>query len=149
MAGSPCTHAWPRICDESKQTREQGTEKRRARGRNKWWVDTVVDRETGKTEAGWKAACSDNRGTGPFTSCPRLDDQGRWGERDHVLSKMLYIRDFQLNPFGTSAAFGTRRDMTPIEDVKKQAIKRKEFSQFVLAFMAFGSPVAPGGTRRW
>lgn len=75
--GSPSTHAWPRICDEGKQTRGQGTGKLRARGRNKWSVDAVVDRETGKTEAGWKAACSDNRGIGPFISCPRLDDQGR------------------------------------------------------------------------
>jgi len=70
------------------------------------------------------------------------------GEYNHVPSKMLYTQDFQLNPWGTSAAFGSRLGMTPIENVKKQVIKRKEFSQFVLAFMAFGSPVAPDGTRR-
>jgi hypothetical protein len=49
---------------------------------------------------------------------------------------------------GISAAFGSRLDMTPIEEVKKQAKKRKEFSQFVLAFMSFGSPVAWNGTGR-
>jgi len=38
--------------------------------------------------------------------------------------------------------------MTPIEEVEKQAKKRKEFSQFALAFKSFGSPVAWNGSGR-
>jgi hypothetical protein len=39
--------------------------------------------------------------------------------------------------------------MAPLlEEVKKQAIKRKEFSQFVLEFTLFGGPVAWNGNGR-
>jgi|HubBroStandDraft_1064217.scaffolds.fasta_scaffold04052_6 hypothetical protein len=51
--------------------------KRTARGPHRRRFDGVVGRKTGITEVCWKAACFNNRGLGPFTSCPRLDDQDR------------------------------------------------------------------------
>jgi len=76
--------------------------KRTTRGPNRWQLDRVVGKQIGNTEVCWKAACFDNRGLGPFTSCARLDDQGRRGWSVTMQrSKMLYTRDFQLNPWAS------------------------------------------------
>jgi hypothetical protein len=50
---------------------------------------------------------------------------------------------------GGSTAFEKRASMACLsQEVKKQAKKRKEFSQFVLAFVSFSSPVAWNGSGR-
>jgi hypothetical protein len=69
------------------------------------------------------------------------------GAQPCTLEYVVYSR-LPTKSLGISAAFGSRLGMTHIEEVKKQAKKRKEFSQFVLAFLSFGSPVAWNGTRR-